>query len=139
MHGKRDQKTYSLFFATNHPRGFEKMKEAMWSVDKVDGSKFSDADPGEAYAFELFGFWPLWDQLVDEFRGRRVLMMDLERYVIEETEFLPTHARSILKECEKKGDIAVETVAGYRRPAGTFKCDKVYIKLPNTIQNPGLF
>ena len=34
MHGKRDQKTYSLFFASNHPLGFEKMKEAMWSVDK---------------------------------------------------------------------------------------------------------
>src|SRR5208337_4192426 len=94
MHGKRDQKTYSLFFATNHPRGFEKMKEVMWSVDKVDGAKFSDADPGEAYAFELFGFGPLWDLLFDKFQGQRVLMRDLERYVIKKTDFLPTHARS---------------------------------------------
>jgi three-Cys-motif partner protein len=139
MHGKRDQKTYSLFFATNHPRGFEKMKEAMWSVDKVDGAKFSDADPGEAYAFELFGFWPLWDLLFDKFQGQRVLMRDLERYVIEKTDFLPTHARSILKECERKGDIAVETVAGYKRRAGTFKDDKVYIKFPSKERRPLFF
>ena len=104
MHGRRDQKTYSLFFASNHPLGFEKMKEAMWSVDKVEGAKFSDADPGEGYAFELFGFWPLWDSLVDKFQGQKVLMGDLERYVIEKTDFLPTHARIILKEeCERRG------------------------------------
>lgn len=29
MHGRQDRKTYSLFFASNHPRGIEKMKEAM--------------------------------------------------------------------------------------------------------------
>ena len=139
MHGKRDQKTYSLFFATNHPRGFEKMKEAMWSVDKVDGAKFSDAEPGEACAFELFGFWPLWDSLFDKFQGQRVLMGDLERYVIEKTDFLPTHARSILTKYERKGEIAVETVAGYKRRAGTFKNDKVYIKFPSMEQKPLLF
>jgi three-Cys-motif partner protein len=129
MHGRRDQKTYTLFFASNHPRGFEKMKESMWSVDRAEGSRFSAADPGESYAFELFPFWPLWDQLLARFAGQRVLMAELERFV-EETDFLPTHARTILKECERKGDVSAEAVPGYRRPAGTFKSDKVNIKLP---------
>ena len=53
MHGNRDQKTYSLFFASNSPKGFEKMKEAMWSVDKAQGAKFSDADPMGRITFDL--------------------------------------------------------------------------------------
>ena len=86
MHGKRDQKTYSLFFASNHPKGFEKMKEAMWSVDTIEGAKFSDADPGEGYAFELFPVLALRELLFEKFRGQRVLMRELDRYVIEETD-----------------------------------------------------
>ena len=130
MHGRRDQKTYSLFFASNSPKGFEKMKEAMWSVDKAEGARYSDANPGESYAFDLFPFWPLWDQLLARFAGQRIIMAEVERFVIEETDFLPTHARTIFKECERKSDVSVEVVPGYRRPAGTFKSEKVYIKFP---------
>lgn len=139
MHGRRDRKTYSLFFASNHPRGFEKMKEAMWSVDKAQGSRFSDADPGESYAFELFPFWPLWDQLLARFAGQRVPMEDVERFVVEETDFLPTHARTIFKECERKGDLVVEPAPGYRRPPGTYKSDKVFLKFPSRDVWRGLF
>jgi hypothetical protein len=139
MHGPRDQKTYSLFFASNHPKGFEKMKEAMWTVDKAQGARFSDADPGESYAFAMFPFWPLWDQLLARYDGQRVLMECLERFVVEESDFLPTHARTILKECERKGEVVVETVPGYRRPPGTYKSDKVYIKFPDQNANRRLF
>ncbi len=139
MHGRRDQKTYSLFFASNHPKGFEKMKEAMWSVDKAEGARFSDANPGESYAFDLFPFWPLWDQLLARFAGQRTLMEDVDRFVVEETDFLPTHARTILSECERKGEVVVEADPGYRRRAGTYKADKVYIKFPADAQGRGLF
>jgi three-Cys-motif partner protein len=139
MHGRKDQKTYSLFFATNHPLGFEKMKEAMWSVDKAQGSKFSDADPGESYAFDLFPLWPLWHQLIARFAGQRVLMEDVERFVVEGTDFLPTHARTIFKECERRGELVAEVAPGYRRPTGTYKSDKVYIKFPASDQGRGLF
>ncbi len=130
MHGRRDQKTYSLFFASNHPKGFEKMKEAMWSVDKVDGARFSDANPGESYAFELFPFWALWDQLLTKYAGKRVPMAEVERFIIEETDFLPTHARTIFKECERKGELIVETASGYSRRSGTYKSDKVFVRFP---------
>ena len=99
------------------------MKEAMWAVDKVEGMRFSDADPAEAYSFALFGFWPLWDQLLAHFGGQSVPMADVERFVIEGTDFLPTHARSIFRECEKKGDITVEAAPGYRRPPWPYKSD----------------
>ena len=132
MHGKRDQKTYSLFFASNHPRGFEKMKEAMWSVDRIDGSRFSDAATGEAYAFELFPVLALREILFNKFRGQRILMGELDRYVIEETDYLPSHARMILKKCERAGDVDVDAAPDHKRRAGTFKDDKVYVRFPVT-------
>ena len=77
MHGRRDQKTYSLFFASNSPLGFERMKEAMWSVDKADGGKFSDFEPGAAaqmacLASSLFGKTYLPATVVSRFRCRRL-------------------------------------------------------------------
>lgn len=125
MHGNRDQKTYSLFFASNSPRGFEKMKEAMWSVDKAQGAKFSDADPMGRITFDLFGYEPLWDEMLARFGGKRVNMNEVDRFVIEETDYLPTHARALLKAHEDRGDIEVVPVAGYKRRKGTFPADKV--------------
>lgn len=129
MHGNRDQKTYSLFFASNSPRGFEKMKEAMWSVDKAQGAKFSDADPMGRITFDLFGYEPLWDEMVARFGGKRVNMNEVDRFVIEETDYLPTHARALLKAHEDRGDIEVVPVAGYKRRKGTFPADKVDVLL----------
>jgi three-Cys-motif partner protein len=130
MHGRKDQKTYSLFFASNSPLGFEKMKEAMWSVDKAAGGKFSDFQPGAVNQPGLFTLEALWLQMLDRFRGQLVLMADVERFVIEQTDYLPKHAREVLVEQEKAGSIAVESAAGYKRRKGTFKSDKVSIRFP---------
>jgi three-Cys-motif partner protein len=129
MHGRNDQKTYSLFFASNSPKGFEKMKEAMWSVDKAEGGRFSDFEPGAVDQTSLFGHFPLWDDMLAHFRGQRVPMGDLERFVIERTDYLPKHARSILK--EKEGaEIVVEVVQGQKRRKGDFPVGKVVIVFP---------
>ena len=129
MHGRKDQKTYSLFFASNSPKGFEKMKEAMWSVDKAEGGKFSDFEPGAAEQTTLFRFAALWYEMLDRFRGKKVPMADLERFVIEETDYLPKHARSVLK--EKEGaEIGVEVVRGQKRRKGDFPVGKVVIVFP---------
>jgi three-Cys-motif partner protein len=130
MHGRKDQKTYSLFFASNSPKGFEKMKEAMWSVDKAEGGRFSDFEPSASLTPSLFGANPLWDGMLDRFRGKRVPMMQVEQFVIEQTDYLPQHARSVLKDMEDGGRISVESVAGYKRRKGTFKSDKVNIVFP---------
>lgn len=131
MHGRKDQKTYSLFFATNYPLGFEKMKEAMWSVDKAEGGKFSDFEPGAVNQPGLFTLEALWLQMLDRFRGRLVLMAEIERFVIEQTDYLPKHAREVFVEREKAGGISVECAVGYKRRKGTFKADKVSIRFPS--------
>lgn len=49
MHNKSDQPIYDLVFATNHPLGIDRMKDAMWKVDSSGGERFSDAtDPQQA-------------------------------------------------------------------------------------------
>jgi len=131
MHGRKDQKTYSLFFATNSPKGFEKMKEAMWVVDKHSGSLFSDADPNPVSLFAMQGFEPLWDDLKKEFAGQTVPMSVLEKFVIEKTDYLPKHARDILKRQEEKNVIVVKPLLGCKRKPKTFPSDKVQVAFPS--------
>ena len=128
MRGKKDQQTYSLFFASNAARGFEKIKEAMWAVDKASGSQFSDAYAKHSVLFEAMGIESLWDEILTEFRGRTVWMREVDQFVIEKTDFLPKHVRKILNERETANDISVIPADGYNRRRGTFKADKVRIR-----------
>lgn len=131
MHGRKDRKTYSLFFATNAPKGFEKMKEAMWAVDKYTGSRFSDADPNPVCLFDSWGYEPLWDDLRKHYAGSAVPMSDLETFVIENTDYLPSHARKILTQYEESGHISVEALPNCKRRGKSFPSDKVRIVFPN--------
>ena len=131
MRGRKDQKTYSLFFATNNASGFIKMKEAMWVVDKHSGNLFSDADPTPVSLFAKQGFEPLWDELKMEFAGRTVPMSVLEKFVIEKTDYLPKHARDILTRREKSNEITAQALPGFKRRAKSFPNDKVQITFPS--------
>jgi hypothetical protein len=54
MYDDKNNLIYYLFFASNHPLGHKKMKEAFWKVDNQSGFKFSDrTDPGQPVLFEL--------------------------------------------------------------------------------------
>jgi hypothetical protein len=77
----------------------------------------------------LFGTHPLWDQMLDRFRGKKVPMAELVGFVIEETVYLPKHLRSVLKEREGT-DITVEVAQGQKRRKGDFPVGKVTIVFP---------
>ena len=77
--------------------------------------------------FDLFGYEPLWDEMAARFSGKKVGMGEVERFVVEETDYLPMHALALLKKHEDRGDIEVVPVAGYKRRKGTFTTDKVSI------------
>ena len=124
MHGRNDQKTYSLIFASNSPNGFEKMKEANWSVDKTEGGRFSD------FVRANLSDITIWDEILARFQGQRVSMLDLEQFVIEETDYLPKHARNALKAREQSGEISVEVGQGQKRRKGEFPTGKVLIVFP---------
>ena len=74
MKDDKKKTIYDLFFATNHSKGIDAMKHAMWAVDQSGAYSFSDAtDPGQEM---LFTTEPNWDQLFDllaaKFKGEKV-------------------------------------------------------------------
>ncbi len=119
---------YELFFATNSPLGFLKMKEAMWKADPSGGFTFSvGADPDQQTLLgpnPETGFAPA---LHSQFTGRRVLWDEVEAFAEIHPTYLPTHARGALKLMESDGlggryRVVVEEKKqdGSRRRRGTF-------------------
>ncbi len=53
MNSREGQINYHLVFASQHPLGLEKMKEAMKAVDKTGSYTFSDNDSGQEQLFDF--------------------------------------------------------------------------------------
>jgi len=53
MNSREGQINYHLVFASQHPLGLEKMKEAMKAVDKTGSYTFSDYDSGQKQLFDF--------------------------------------------------------------------------------------
>lgn len=123
MRGSKDAINYHLVFATKHPLGMEKMKEAMKAIDKTGSYSFSDAhadqhvlfrdDDAEIYAEELFR----------QFDGKTVTMEDTRIFALNETPFI--NAKPMLTVLEKQKKIEVQTSGVEKRRMGSFPEDKV--------------
>ncbi len=119
---------YFLFFASNNLRGLEKMKEAMWQVDKTGTFQFSDYTDVRR-SLNLFGDEPDYDLLkniiVERFKGKDLSIEDLGDFVVAETPFLRTHFKTrILRPMEAAGELSVVS-AKVGRKKGTFPVDTV--------------
>jgi len=122
-----DRPVYDLFFASNHPLGHYKMKEAMWKVGGTEDYSFSDGvDPAQA---TLFGANPGSDfapDLWQRFRSETVLSERVLEYTRDGTAFLEKHAREALKLLEagevgaKKITVAATKTDGKPRKKRTF-------------------
>jgi hypothetical protein len=117
---------YDLFFATDSPKGFIKMKEAMWEVDSSGHFRYSDADdPSQLrWVWPAEGLWPLIQQ---KFRGSKALVRTIYRFVNEETYYLEKHAREALRSAEERGAISVAPTKadGSKRRRRTFPEDVI--------------
>ncbi len=123
MRGKKDALNYHLVFATKHPLGMEKMKEAMKVIDRSGSYSFSDAhaeqhvlfrdDDPETYAAALFR----------EFDGSTITMEEARVFALNETPFL--NAKAMLAVLEKQQRVQVQTKGVEVRRAGSFPEDKV--------------
>lgn len=89
---------YYLFFASNHPLGHVKMKEAMWAVDSKGEFRFSDAtNPFQQVLFEADETIALWPILYEQFSGQEILTERILEFVNNETAFLETHMKATLR------------------------------------------
>ena len=108
---------YHLVFASQHPLGLEKMKEAMKTIAKNGDYCFSDAHLNQAAMFRFDEPSAYSPQLFEQFRGRVVRYPELNDYALNETPF--TNPKSMLKDLEGKGMIQVGSSDPKRRK-GTF-------------------
>lgn len=123
MRNEHNRLIYYLFFATNHPLGHLKMKEAFWKVDDSSGFRFSDAtNPNQLVLFNITEIPTLLKELQKEFSGEKLSVNKISEFVENETSFLPKHMRSVLKDLESQQKINVDEIKldGRRRRSGTF-------------------
>ena len=100
---------YAIFFATGSDLGCEKMKEAIWKVDPINGSRFV---PGNEAAMDLFTedttrFEPeIFAQLLN--RGW-VAIEELEAWArTDKTGYPCTHLKRALRALERVNSIEIE-------------------------------
>ena len=123
MYSTQGSPIYDLFFATNHPLGFVRMKEAMWLVDRSGAfSLHEGTDPNQLTMLSPTPELHLASELGRAFAGRKVGAKVLRRFVDEETSFIGSHLTKALKLLESDGAIIVEAVKldGSRRRKGTY-------------------
>lgn len=123
MRDERNKVIYYLFFASNHPLGHKKMKEAFWKVDRQSGFKFSDrTNPNQPVLFELDPSVDLAKALKTQFSGTTQKSEDVIRFVEDKTPYIETHAKKALQHLENGNKISVEQIKtdGTKRRRGKF-------------------
>jgi three-Cys-motif partner protein len=124
MRGRTDSLNYFLVFASGHPLGLEKMKEAMGSIDKSGAYAFCDADVGQSLLFCYDDPSDFALRMCEHFQGRLALYGELRDYALNETPF--RNPKQMLKWLENDGLIAnIELLPGKKRRRGTFSEDAV--------------
>jgi len=122
MFDKNGLPLYWLFFCTNHIRGLEEMKRAMWAVDKTGDFRFSDKDnPDQLPMFEQ-AFDDAWlsGELSSRHGGKSRTAAEVKEYVLTETPCCLF--KTALASMENDGSIIItKQPAGRRR--GTFPDD----------------
>lgn len=97
---------YYLFFATNSALGMEKMKDAMWAVDRQTGCQYRDSTDSalQPVLFEPRpDTGPLLTSLREHFGDRQFTIEEAEQYTILETAFAKSHLRRLTLAPEERG------------------------------------
>lgn len=125
MMNKMNKTDYFLFFGTNMLMGLEKMKEAMWRVDKSGNFQFNDATYNTFQGI-LFEPSPRLSELkkiiIEKFKGKSVSSKQLGDFIVINTPFLRSHYKtSILRPMESASPPTIEV--SNRKRNGTYPDD----------------
>jgi len=122
MNSREGQLNYHLVFASQHPLGLEKMKEAMRTVDQTGAYSFSDDTVGQELLRFDFDAPTVWaERMQRALAGKWRPYADFRDYALNETPF--TNPKSMLRELENRGVLEIESLAG--RKKGSFPEDKI--------------
>ena len=112
---------YYLVHGTRHPKGVEVFKNASWKLDPVTGTRFS---AGGQLPLGNVMTQPLASQLISRYSGRTCDVKTMERFVLLETDYLPTHLRGVLRELEDSQQMM--HVGGARQRRNTYPHDTIW-------------
>jgi three-Cys-motif partner protein len=118
---------YYLVFASQHPLGLEKMKEAMRKIDQAGEYCFSDAGVIQSSLFRFDEPQQHSLHLYDNFHGRKAGYDELRDFALNESPF--TNPKSMLRDLEERNLIEEVKSKDSRRRKGTFNEEKlIYVK-----------
>ena len=112
---------YALFFATNHPLGCDRMKQAMWKVAPFGDFRFRSGLKNQLFLGpEIVDFSPLKDALLNEFGLNQWVTIELvEQFMSsDKTEFHTEQYKQVLRDMEDREEVYVDQESRSRR--GTF-------------------
>ena len=103
MFDSRERLLYWLFFCTNHLRGLEEMKRAMWKVDKEGTFRCSDKDdPKQGSFLDAYDQEWLAAQLHERLSGRTLKVREVKEFVLTETPmYLFKRALAVMERAKK--------------------------------------
>ncbi|MGH9089888.1 MAG: three-Cys-motif partner protein TcmP [Acidimicrobiales bacterium] len=98
-----------LVYGTSGIRGVEKMKDAMWHVDPVHGSRFRDPKDPNQIAFDLVESDPdlrlLKQQLLLRLESGAASLAELKNYALGETVYRGPHAGTAVAKLVEEGKV----------------------------------
>jgi len=122
MIDKRNKTKYYLFYGTNHIKGLEKMKDAMWKIVPTGEYSFSDRDYQQVTLFETY-FDPdhLGSLILSRFKGKIVDISEIAEYVIRRTPYRIAHIRQAITPLERTNvfEVVTKRKRRYTYPPGT--------------------
>lgn len=122
MRSRSGSLNYYLVFASQHPLGLEKMKEAMKKVDQTGNYRFSDAYVDQQTLFRFDKPETYSPLMCSRFQGQTVTYDKLRDYALNETPFV--NPKSMLKDLEGKDLLNVMSRVEKRRK-GTFNEENI--------------
>jgi three-Cys-motif partner protein len=114
-----DEKGHELLlvFGTGNSRGMEKMKDAMWRVDPVTGSRFRDPRDPNQMQLDLSESDPnlalLSQQILGELESGPKSMEDLQNFALLETVYKKVHARKAVDTLESNRKVDCQHAKAY--------------------------
>lgn len=119
-----------LVFGTTSKLGIEKMKDAMWRVDRISGSRFRDPRDPNQLTFDLSDRSPnltlLREQILEYLDDAEKSLTEIQEFVLLETVFKKVHARAAVDELEVSKKVKCVHARAYddflvkRAPASLF-------------------
>ena len=140
MQGASGALNYFLVFASKHPLGLIKMKEAMKRIAQNGTYKFSDADVGQTALFRFDEPEVYYMKLYEAFKGQKMAYDsrndNVTAFALNHTPFVD--AKSMLRLLEEGGLITASS-ADQKRKRGTFNETVNMIDFHGRVQNGVLF